>query len=165
MTDVTAQINRLHAEILGSLRVNFEKVVQIGEYLEAEKKRLGHGEYEKWVTADLPFSISTAGNYRRAYRNWVKSDKQVTVTDLKTAYRSILKETSPGDDKPVPVPDTKADDLPPVLLAELWGLPDAVKEFNSDVLELMKRRNAQQPLAVAHDAVKDALRTSENPNA
>jgi hypothetical protein len=85
---VLAQIIQLHGEIADAARVSLEKAMRIGELLEEEKTRLGHGAWLPWVQKHLPFTERTARNYMRIYENRERL-KSETVSDLTQAYRLL----------------------------------------------------------------------------
>ena len=53
-----------------------------------EKKRLGHGNFEAFVSSDLPFSLATAKNYRMVFR-MRETVKQLTFSGLSDLYRQL----------------------------------------------------------------------------
>jgi len=87
------EIARLHAEIVGHLRMSLDKAIRIGQLLTEQKKSLKHGEFTPWLKANIPFTDRTARNYMRLHqeRDRIKTE---TVSDLAGAYH-LLTEPKP----------------------------------------------------------------------
>ena len=88
------QIEALHSEILGAVRMTIDKVIEIGGLLADQKADLRHGEWLPWAEKHLPFDIRTAQNYMRAHRRRDEL-KNESVSFLTEAYRANSK---PRDD-------------------------------------------------------------------
>jgi len=82
------EISKLHEEIVGHFRSSLENAIRIGALLTDQKAELKHGEFESWITANLPFTGRTARNYMHIYRerDWIKTE---SVSDLNGAYKLI----------------------------------------------------------------------------
>jgi len=98
---VIDEITTLHNEIIGYFKQSLDKALRIGELLIEQKKSLNHGEFGKWIQANLPFTDRTARNYMRIYDNRDKL-KTETVSDLTGAYRlltvtKIIERDTNGD--------------------------------------------------------------------
>jgi len=93
------KIKRLYGQVAGYVQKTVQAVVVIGEELDAQKKSSGHGAWMEWAK-ELPFSISTAENYMRLWRN--REAPQIhNVTNLGEAYRLLAKATEePRTTKP-----------------------------------------------------------------
>lgn len=48
--DLAKRINEKYSEIVASLRTTFMRAVEIGELLEQAKDRVGHGNFEVWLS-------------------------------------------------------------------------------------------------------------------
>jgi hypothetical protein len=99
------EIISLHNEITGYLCMSVEKAVRIGQLLAEQKSSLLHGDFGKWIEANLPFTDRTARNYMRLYHNrdLLKTE---TVSDLSTAYKLLAGDAQgekPQDDHPKPL--------------------------------------------------------------
>jgi hypothetical protein len=87
------EIQRLHGEILNSLKMSLEKGIRIGELLADQKEVLKHGEFTAWVNDNLPFTDRTARNYMRLFQERDRL-KMETVSDLTAAYRLLIENKS-----------------------------------------------------------------------
>ncbi len=83
------EITSLHNDILGYYKRSLNNGIRIGELLLEQKKKLNHGEFTKWVDANLPFTDRTARNYMKVYNNRDKL-KTETVSDLTTGYKLLI---------------------------------------------------------------------------
>lgn len=83
--DLTAEIVRLHDQITSALRTSLAHAIRIGELLTEHKARLEHGQFTDWAKQHLPFTLRTAQNYMRVYREreTIKNEK---VAFLGAAY-------------------------------------------------------------------------------
>jgi hypothetical protein len=83
-----ATITELHGKFVGQFRKCLEYGIEIGGLLRDQKSELNHGEFGKWVTANLPFTLRTAQNYMRLHRERPQLLKSETVSPLrlKDAY-------------------------------------------------------------------------------
>ena len=63
------EIVQLHNEIGELLMGTLPRGIRIGELLTEQKADLGHGAFLPWVEDSLPFSIRTAQNYMKIFRN------------------------------------------------------------------------------------------------
>jgi len=117
----TAQeIRQLHNKIEGYILSSIDNALRIGELLSEQKKALKHGEFTVWVSDNLPFSVRTAQNYMRVYRN--KSlMKNESVSHLAQAY-NLLPEKVRKDECLLPESFTVAE----------WE--DLLATFNNQVI-------------------------------
>jgi hypothetical protein len=96
LTNFPAEINRLHSEIVASVRTTLEKAIRIGELLSVAKEQTAHSHWTEWVQANLEFSERTASRYMRVYQNRdrLKSD---SVSDLTSAYALLAAARKPPE--------------------------------------------------------------------
>jgi hypothetical protein len=91
--DLAKRINEKYSEIVASLRTTFMRAVEIGELLEQAKDRVGHGNFEVWLSSHCQLSFSTARRYMKLAEDRPKieeplklegqqSGKSVKLTDL-----------------------------------------------------------------------------------
>jgi hypothetical protein len=66
-TDCEKEISRLHAEINAHAQQTVVAALRIGQLLNAQKARLGHGAFMPWVKENLPFTHKTATTYMALY--------------------------------------------------------------------------------------------------
>jgi hypothetical protein len=99
--DLAKRINEKYSEIVTSLRTTFMRAVEIGELLEQAKDRVGHGNFEVWLSSNCQLSFSTARRYMKLAEDRPKieeqlkletaSGKSVKLTDLNlTSARRLL---------------------------------------------------------------------------
>ena len=88
------EIITLHNEIDGQCRVILQKAVRIGELLTEQKAKLPHGEFTPWIETNLPFTVRTAQNYMKVYRerDTLKSENVSLLTE---GYRLLQGPTGP----------------------------------------------------------------------
>jgi hypothetical protein len=84
---VASEINRLHAELCAIGKMSIEKAVRIGELLIGIKEELDHGEWLRWLKANISFSQRTAYNYIGLYEHREKFAKFANLTD---AYALLM---------------------------------------------------------------------------
>jgi hypothetical protein len=91
--DVVVEINKLHSDIIISLKISVEKALKIGELLTKQKEQLGHGEYLKWFdNSNIDFDIRTAQRYMLLFKNLDKF-KYDNVSFLNQAEKIIDNKT------------------------------------------------------------------------
>ncbi len=89
--DRTANIIRLHDEVIGHAKQALEKAIQVGEELTEQKAALGHGQWLPWIKKNLPFSQPTAYRYMRLHED---REKLFNVNNLAEAYKLLAPPTS-----------------------------------------------------------------------
>lgn len=82
------EINTLHSEIGGCLRMTLDKAIRVGELLQEQKNSLKHGGWTEWVENNLSFTSRTATNYMQTFKKkeYLKSEN---VSDLAGAYKTL----------------------------------------------------------------------------
>ena len=110
--DLAKRINEKYSEIVTSLRTTFMRAVEIGELLEQAKDRVGHGNFEVWLSNHCQLSFSTARRYMKLAEDHPKieeqlklesqqSGKSVKLTDLNlTSARRLLAAPKQGSGPP-----------------------------------------------------------------
>ena len=66
---ITAEINRLNAEISVLTQSNLEKAIRTGELLTQIKSQVGHGHWRVWIAENLAFSWRTAARYMALFNH------------------------------------------------------------------------------------------------
>ena len=66
--DTALEINQLHEEICGELKMTIAKAIRIGELLTKQKTICGHGNWLPWVAANLKFSQQSVDRYVKAFK-------------------------------------------------------------------------------------------------
>ena len=146
------QINVLHAEILGSLRLSVENAIQIGQLLIEQKAECAHGGWLPWLEKNVKFTARTATNYMRLFEHRDEL-KSANVSDLAEAYAVLLSQKlSDQSTEPEPDPATSwtAPDVGggPELKPEPEPEPrtvesDIIETIEPDEQELMQRAEEQ----------------------
>jgi hypothetical protein len=105
LTNIPAEINRLHSEILDAAKTTIEKAIRIGKLLLEAKQNAGHGNWLAWIKDNISFDVRTAQRYIRVYehRDLLKNDN---VSHLSAAYRLLNSPAEPSE--PLPDADTLA---------------------------------------------------------
>jgi hypothetical protein len=110
-TNRAQQINELHAEIGGSMRLSVDKAIEIGRLLTEQKAELPHGQWLPWLKANVPFSQQAASNYMRLFNNR-KQLKLLNVGSLTEAYTSLLAQPKVQIVAPSTVPASSGKPVP-----------------------------------------------------
>ena len=86
-----AELNTLHGEVMAAARTSLEKAIRMGEILVRLKQHHGHGNWEAFLTGNLPFESRTASNYMGCYqrRNELLKSEIVSDLSLSEAYRKL----------------------------------------------------------------------------
>jgi hypothetical protein len=77
--DLAKRINEKYSEIVSSLRTTFMRAVEIGELLEQAKDRVGHGNFEAWLSHHCQLSPSTARRYMNLAKDRPKIEEQLKL--------------------------------------------------------------------------------------
>jgi len=87
-TERISAIIHLHEKVGGYMKNALADAIRIGDLLLSAKSDLQHGEFEKWVEDNLPFTPRTARSYMRLYRERDRL-KTENVSDLTSAYKLL----------------------------------------------------------------------------
>lgn len=92
------EIQNLHNEIQGHIKMTVEKAVRLGELLTAVKEMLPFGEFGKWIESNCGFSVRTSQRYIKVFEKR-QEHKYDTVSHLSEIYNLITppKETQSDD--------------------------------------------------------------------
>jgi len=106
---VTSRICHLYGLMHASAKKTLAYAIELGGTLEGEKKRLGHGLWEKWVKDNLPFTSRMASKYIKIWKNGDKfktelgsADSEMTLTKalrMLTAPDNAKRDINRGEDK------------------------------------------------------------------
>ncbi len=131
MTDITTnrieEIKQLHTTVLQQVKQTLEIAIRIGELLIEQKHELEHGQFVPWLKSNLPFSVKTAQNYMKVYRNREEL-KNETVTFLGDAYK-LLESPKPMTEKSL-----------------LREYKECVEEFNRYLIEGLKENDLDKEM-------------------
>jgi hypothetical protein len=94
--DAAQEIRECHEQVMAGARKTVEHAVRIGELLAGVKVGLKHGEYQKWIALNCPFSERTARNYVRVYqrRDILKAANVAVLTDAYGILARIRPKTT-----------------------------------------------------------------------
>jgi hypothetical protein len=105
--DLAKRINEKYSEMVSTFRTGVQRAIEIGELLEQAKDRVGHGNFEVWLSTNCQLSFSTARRYMKLAEDRPKieeqlkletqSGKSVKLTDLNlTSARRLLAPPKQG---------------------------------------------------------------------
>jgi hypothetical protein len=96
-----AYVNAEHEAGQRSQRESLEHYRKCGDRLLKKKAALKHGEWGKWLKANVKFNQQTATRYMR----FAEQAKLTTVVNLEELWASTRHTPATNDDEPVPAPD------------------------------------------------------------
>jgi len=82
------EINNLHSEIGGYLKMTLDKAIRVGELLQEVKEGLKHGAWLPWVEENLSFDLRSAQRYMKVAANKAVLESD-SVSYLTEAYNLI----------------------------------------------------------------------------
>jgi DUF3102 family protein len=87
------EVKRLHAELVAMAIDSVNRGIRIGELLLEIKAHAGHGNWRRWVEANLPFSYRTARRYQFLYqhRKQIGMRKPKTIAEAEKAMEKAAK--------------------------------------------------------------------------
>jgi hypothetical protein len=148
--DLAKRINEKYSEIVASLRTTFIRAVEIGELLEQAKDRVGHGNFEVWLSSHCQLSFSTARRYMKLAEDRPKieeqlklesqqSGKSVKLTDLNlSSARRLLAAPKEGSGPSKPPTTEKYKTIENDLIACLKELRDKAESYAAGTIEALK---------------------------
>jgi len=92
------EINHLHGEIFGAVRMTLDKAIRIGELLVKCKADIPHGEWMQWMKDNLEFSRFSAERYMKVYEHKAEV-KMSSLLNLWEAEQALVEH------KPIREPD------------------------------------------------------------
>lgn len=93
-----AEINSLHAGVLGNMRRTVNDAIRIGELLTESKMSLAYGEWGAWVKQNLQFTDRTARRYMRFYQ-WRAQLTSDTMSELDLTDACLKVRTAQAEEK------------------------------------------------------------------
>ncbi len=165
LADYAAVINDAHRAAFQSAQTAIEHARVAGEHLIKAKAALNHGEFGKWLAANVECSDRTAQGYMRVATNWTQVEsKSATVADLtlRGALDALSKpkleslKTAPRADLPK---SAEPADLPaskPVAPVEVEKLRAELDEANDRLAEMSTQQAAMNDELVFLQKVEDA---------
>jgi hypothetical protein len=137
--DLAKRINEKYSEMVSTFRTGVQRAIEIGELLEQAKDRVGHGNFEVWLSTNCQLSFSTARRYmklaeqRKQIEEQLKletqSGKSVKLTDLNlTSARRLLAAPKQGRGSEKPTTE-KYKTIENDLIACLKNLRDKAESY------------------------------------
>jgi len=154
---VQDEMLEIHEEMHQAARKTVDHVIRLGELCEAKKEEVGHGNWEKWLTDNMPFSKAAARNYILAYR-FKDVAKTLTVSDLSDLYRHLrdCKRKAKQKKKQTVTKRAKADPLPKEKVLPYTMSPKRLKEICLlvDCLQAERACPSTEPADIIFQALK-----------
>src|SRR6516165_1477998 len=114
LPDLTRAIKDKVAQITSSLRTSVACAIETGALLIEAKKRVGHGNFERWVADNFPISPATARRWMDLAEKRPELEKQLAAKtlnlsdlNLSSARRLIAPPKAPMPDQPPAPKPTK----------------------------------------------------------
>jgi hypothetical protein len=85
LDELTELIKQSHAEVVKGLSHSAAYAIRTGEYLEAAKKKVRHGDWPDYLGLECRLSERTARLYRQLYRNKDKFSELLALDRQKSA--------------------------------------------------------------------------------
>jgi Protein of unknown function (DUF3102) len=151
LTELAYEANRQHRQVTRLLRSTIHHARAAGEALTVAKKKVGFGNWSKWLKTDFDSSPETARVYMRIAKYWdcklkaaVEANPNLTIEEARQILRpEPYKENGTNPYRIKPLPDTARSGL--CFLFERWmdNLPDeaVIVLYNNwdNAVELMFR--------------------------
>ena len=80
--DLAKAINDKLSQMVASARTTLQRAIEIGELLELAKERVGHGNFEAWVTDHCQLSYRSARRYMKLARERVEIEAQAKMANV-----------------------------------------------------------------------------------
>ena len=162
LPELTRAIKDRVAQITSSLRTSVACAIETGTLLIEAKKRVGHGNFERWVANNCELSPATARRWmvelaeKRPELEKQLAAKSLNLSDLNlsSARRLIAPPPAPTPDQSEPAP--KAKPKPPAT--------EQYKQIETNLIECLKglRDKAESYASGTIAALNDTMRTSRS---
>jgi hypothetical protein len=80
--DLARAINEKVAQITSSLRTSVARAIETGDLLIVAKKKVGHGNFERWVAGNCQLSPATARRWMELAEKRPEIEKQLAAKSL-----------------------------------------------------------------------------------
>jgi hypothetical protein len=80
--ELARAINDKLSQMVASARTTLQRAIEIGELLELAKKRVGHGNFEAWVTDHCQLSYRSARRYMTLARDRTEIEAQAKMANV-----------------------------------------------------------------------------------
>jgi hypothetical protein len=164
--DMVVEIKRLHNELKISYKTDLAKAVRIGELLRQKKASIAHGEWEKWVRANLPFTSRTASEYMWVASHKGEYSKATTIAGLRAA-NTMGRQESPKTQAPAQETGTitrqepKSEETSDLPATESQGQESQEQEPQESILESRTFSNGTLSLLKKAERLVVALDTGD----
>jgi SMC interacting uncharacterized protein involved in chromosome segregation len=92
--DLAKLINDKVAQMVTAARTSFTRAIEVGELLKQAKDRVGHGNFEAWVSDHCQFSYRSARRYMKLADERPKLEEQLKLEAPKLANVASLNLTT-----------------------------------------------------------------------
>ena len=104
LDQLARRINSAHSNFEKTFRLSLEHAKEAGGLLMQAKRKVGHGNWEAWLSNNCQVSISMSQKYMRISREWTAieaaKEERVTYLSIKGALKLLAK---PRKDRPAPM--------------------------------------------------------------
>jgi hypothetical protein len=151
LPDLTRAIKDKVAQITSSLRTSVACAIETGALLIEAKKKVGHGNFERWVADNFPISPATARRWMDLAEKRPELEKQLSAKtlnlsdlNLSSARRLIAPPPPPAPEqseqkskKPKPPATEQYKQIETNLLACLKDLRDKAESYANNTIEAL----------------------------
>jgi len=106
--DLAKAINDKLSQMVASARTTLQRAIEIGELLELAKDRVGHGNFEAWVTDHCQLSYRSARRYMKLARERTEIEAQAKMANVAnlnaTTAQRLLAPPKTAQDQSAPKP-------------------------------------------------------------
>ena len=155
LPDLTRAIKDKVAQITSSLRTSVACAIETGALLIEAKKRVGHGNFERWVADNFPISPATARRWMDLAEKRPELEKQLAAKTLNLSDLNLSSARRLIAPPPAPLsPDQgspKKQSKPPAT--------EQYKQIETNLITCLKDlgEKAESYAAGAHEALKDTV--------
>jgi hypothetical protein len=148
--DLARAINEKVAQITSSLRTSVARAIETGELLIVAKKKVGHGNFEQWVSDNCQLSPATARRWMELAEKRPEIEKQLAAKslnlsdlNLSSARRLIAPPKTPAEGSgqgspPKPPTTEKYKKIENDLIACLKDLREKAESYAAGTIEALK---------------------------
>jgi hypothetical protein len=155
LPELTRAIKDKVAQITSHLRTSVACAIETGALLIEAKKRVGHGNFERWVSDNCQLSPATARRWMELANKRPELEKQLAAKTLNlsdlnlSSARRLIAPPKPAPDQSEPA--SKAKPKPPAT--------EQYKQIETNLVECLKglREKAESYAAGTIDALNDTV--------
>ena len=143
--ELARAINNKLSAMVASARTTLQRAIEIGELLELAKDRVGHGNFEAWVTDHCHLSYRSARRYMKLARERTEIEAQAKMANVAnlnatTAQRLLAppkKQEGSGEKKPKRPTTEQYRQIENALIACLKDLRDKAESYAAQTIEAL----------------------------